>query len=306
MDAIKTLARLAAMEKVAAPPVSLVGKGLSLLGRLGRTTAPLVSKPLATGARQFSPGRALASGAAGVTGVLGTKDAVNGATGGWTGEDNLGWHRQLMQGQDFNAPAGGAYSPTAWGRTLYSPLKSVMSLGAPEGPQSIQGSLKNEGGYTQHDPSTGQQEIVGGRTFREQTFSPQVKGKLQRYNQSQQQYEQLESAHKTQLQAERDKLDAGSYGGGFNLFGGDANAQRAAQQAKIQKLEQEHASGNYGGSWLGQNASHYRGLADSLAPELRTIGALGRQVAGHQSANLPSTPEAGPLNNDYSYLNYGM
>lgn len=305
MDAIRMLATLAAMEKVAAPPTGLVTQGLGLLGRFGRTAAPLVSKPLATGARQFSPLRTLATGAAGATGVLGAKDAINGATGGWEGEDNLSWHRQEMQGQDFNASAGGAFSPTAWGRTLYSPLKSVMALGAPAGPQSIQGGLRNEGGQSQYNPTTGQQEIVGGRTFRSNTFSPQIKGKLKNYHQNQQQYEQMETAHSSQLQAERDKLDSGGYGGGQGS--GDINAQRAVQQAKIQKLEQEHASGNYGGSgWMGQNASHYRGQADSLAPELRGIGALGRQAAGYQSANLPSPPEAGPLNNDYSYLNYGM
>lgn len=316
MDAIVKLAQAAAHLSYGQEKTAFVGQKL-LTGAMGMAkaipkaaggvmsklqTSPLTSAATATGARQFSPARTAATGAIGAMGALAGKDAVQGATGQWSGENQLGWHRQRMQGADYNAPAGGWGSPTAWARTMGSPLKSALSLGANPGPDSIAGQWQPSGGEAVMNHGTGYEELVGGKLTRKPVFSPRAQGQLQAYQQNQQQYEQMRNQHQGMIDTEQGNLDTGNYG---NWWPSTVASQRTAQEAKLQQLQQQLGSGEYGGGWFGNNASHYRDQADQLAPELRRIGALG-QAAGFHAAQLPGPPQAGPLDSDYSYLNYGM
>lgn len=94
------------------------------LSRLARGAADKVFRTGPVGSRRISArGAALGAGLTG-TGIVAGGDAVEGLSGGWSGDQNLDWHRQRMNGPSMLSSLGA---------TLNNPVQSIAAVAGGHG-----------------------------------------------------------------------------------------------------------------------------------------------------------------------------
>ena len=292
MDAIAALARKAAYLQVFGQEKSagLLTSGAKFLehgaGNLGKffTNAQHYTKPLASGGRAWSPVKTLGMGALGVGGALAAKDAFQGATGGWSGNNNLQWQNQRATGQ-----AGAGEMMGAWGG---SPLRSAASMlgGWGKGPDQV-------GGDAQYGPihagPNGQQ--VADVTHGSPTWSPRLQHMMDLRNQYKTRYDQMTNEASQGLKG----MDPGEY------TGHNEQIRRLYDQQKQQldSAQQNFNQGNYGGHWykpFGWQGKDYARQIAEYEAELKRAGMLGEGgQAAPQQVNSGLTPLL-PQNMNYS------
>lgn len=254
-DAIARLGRLAALhEKTAALPPGL-GRTLMNAG------SKLFTKAAPGGGRAFSPLRTAATGLVG-------GDMLHGMAGGWGGDGNLSWHKQRLLGDQGMGSALGA--------AVKHPLKSVASLFAGQGPDSIPGKAEVSGGEWVPDPTTPGRSIYrGGQTTQSNTWSPRVQGQADEYDYHKRQYEDRRATQQAKLDQERSNLTQGNYGGGWRrLLHPFSNAadERMSQEAKIRRLQEQMDTNDYGSGWFSRGAKHHLNHMTAAEGRLRGAG----------------------------------
>lgn len=277
MDAIAILAKKAAataFEKKAislAPFTRFMRSAGTTMQRGGRLAAPLVSS-----GGQFSPGRTAATLGA----PLAAAGAYNTSTAPPTGQGSLGWHHQAIKGEDFAAPARGWFSPTAWGRAISSPMKSVASMFANNGPDKEVGGWNVSGGTPQYNPATGSEGLLGGQATRSVNWSPHAQGLKYQYDQSKSQYGQAETAQRAQIEKLLKQRQAYAGGTDYRRFGNrDALMQAYDLDQQIGQARDALKNHSVGGGSYGQ--------MQDLEQQMRSIGMLGRQAARRPGTAVP-------------------
>jgi hypothetical protein len=256
----------------------------------------LFTKSVAGGLRKFAPGRALATAIGGTEAALGAKDLFQGATGGWDSQSqgNLAWHKQGIRGEDLNASAHGTFSPTAWGRTLASPVKSIASQFAGDGPTQVPGSQPTAS-LGAFDPATGSYK-VDAPSHVQPIWSPRVEGKNSMFEQLSGQKGKMDEAQLQHLNSLRSDLRSGNYSEvpkdwkpaegpepasrGWRTPPPTEAALRQVQTDRVKHNEQMYDTGAHGNNpgflGFGKTPSSAQ-LGEQITPleaELRRIGRL--------------------------------
>ena len=234
----------------------------ALLGELG-SRAGRAGINLGNKAQHFlyQPGQGLlrTAGKAGLlgAGAMGAKDLATLPFGGWANKDEMGGMRQ--GGLDYQRQAidprnvGAAQAAM---NTLGSPLKSLASL--PFGDPNA-----SPVGYG--DPKTTTSDAGVVRQIHEpKAVGPVAARKKRDWEEAKQQYDALRSAKESELETARANLEGGVYPEASKPFGSDLYegneagqrmVEKAMAQAKIQKLQGELSSGQYGGGLFGWRPS---------------------------------------------------
>lgn len=251
----------------------------------------------------FAQRHPVAAGLGAGLGALGAKDVASAATGGWSGEGNLGWHRQRMQGADYNSGSGGWMSPTAWGRTLWSPVKSMAAMfHGSGGPTSVQGGAQISGRSWVDDPNDPMQQIY--QVSRSRQWSPEIQGKYKAWQDAKAKYESMRQAQLAKL----DKASTGERGVFSRIFHpGTSDKTWRDQQLELQQGKMD--SGDYGEGWFGwgPTASEQAKRIAELEQNLESLGA-GSMMGGGSIARTPRMPSPGVSSSDSSRAarDYGL
>ncbi len=138
-----------------------------------------------------------------------------------------------------------------FGNAVGHPVKSIASLFAGKGPDSIPGQPEMTGGQWAPDPTTPGREVYrGGQTTRSNVWSPRIQRQAENYQYHKDQYEKARAAQQQRLDQERQNLERGNYGGGWRrLFHPYSTAadDRRLQEDKIRQLQEQLDTNDYGG-----------------------------------------------------------
>jgi len=315
MDAIAALAQQAGEVSVASSRLEKQAK----VG-LGKFIAPLIGKTAkSTGKFQLSPLRA---GLTGTAGLLGGKDLYSAARGGWSGEGNLDFHRERMQGLDYG-PQGNTM--VGLGRSIASPLKSLAALGWGKSGRTDYLTSHTPWQTGEVDPKTGmqtqtRQEVRG-------AYSPKAMGSKAVFDEAQKNLDQRvghANARIAQIDKQIEEITSGSTGQ-FGIRGaqgeglGDARAMYDLYQLQVErkKLTDAISSGTLGGKdylapkaewyqkgpWAPKSPygpgpiSDYRNTMDSQREYLKSIGLL----PGDEETPPAGGTRPNPLPHNFDY-----
>jgi hypothetical protein len=274
------------------PPPTAVEGYLPQIAQLGDRTARH-GLHLGNTALQhlYQPGQGLGRLAAKAgwlgTGVLGAKDLATLPFGGWANKDEMGGMRR--GGLNYQRQAispGNVGAAQAAINALGSPLKSLASLpfGDPDASPVGYGDPKTTTSDAGVVRQTYAPQAIGGRAARSQRDLTEARSL----------HETLRNAKKSELEKARADFEGGAYpeasGGKWpwseDPYEGNEAGQRmvekAMAQAKIQKLQDELTTGQYGGTggWFERERPSAADLQKTIGDQRRYLGGIGLSPSG--------------------------